>query len=264
MVYKLYYEESGDGDFVVLIPGLLGSRRFWDSTVSLLSDKFRLIALDLLGFGKSPKPRNCEYSIDVHVSSIEQTILPKIENAPSGRQVILVGISMGALLAIEFAKRNSSIVQKLILISPPFYKSSEEASSKISTSVFAKAYLSHGFFAGVVCELVRLLNPLFKFFTPFFVRSFPRPVVEDFFAHNWISYSRSLRNVIENQDFENLKKTLEEFEFPVVIIYGDMDDMIVEKNILEVKNKNVKINRTKGSHMLPLEEPEEIVKVISG
>lgn len=52
----LYYERTGSGPPVVLIPGLGGDGRFWTGVVAALKDRFDLIVVDHRGAGRSDRP----------------------------------------------------------------------------------------------------------------------------------------------------------------------------------------------------------------
>ena len=58
---KIYYEESGEGDVVILVHGGDCDRRMWDEQFNYLSMSYRVIRYDARGFGKSDKPSE-EYS----------------------------------------------------------------------------------------------------------------------------------------------------------------------------------------------------------
>jgi pimeloyl-ACP methyl ester carboxylesterase len=107
-----YLERNEGGIPLLLLHGLGGSIESWTNNVSFLSTKFRVIALDLPGFGLSDKPK-LSYSINFYVSFIEALIKRiKISN------LFLVGSSLGGHVAVEFTLRNRKIVDKLVLISP--------------------------------------------------------------------------------------------------------------------------------------------------
>ena len=58
--YRIYYEVEGEGEPIVLVPGLLTSIRSWRDSgyVDALRDRFRLILMDPLGHGGSDKPHD--------------------------------------------------------------------------------------------------------------------------------------------------------------------------------------------------------------
>ncbi|HJU78329.1 MAG TPA: alpha/beta fold hydrolase [Nitrososphaeraceae archaeon] len=97
---------------LLLLHGLGGSIESWTNNVSSLSTKFRVIALDLPGFGLSDKPK-LSYSINFYVSFIE-AFIKRIKLS----RLFIVGSSLGGHVAVEFALQNRNIVDKLVLISP--------------------------------------------------------------------------------------------------------------------------------------------------
>ena len=98
MIGPLHAEVRGslaDGPTVVFLPGLGGTTRYWSSRVAALERRYRVVLVDLLGFGDSPRPW-ARYSVERHVQSLAEVL------RPYGR-VTLVGHSLGALLAIAYA-----------------------------------------------------------------------------------------------------------------------------------------------------------------
>jgi len=60
---KIYYEEKGEGEPILLIHGFGASTYSWRHLISKLSSTYKVIAIDLKGFGKSEKPLDERYSI---------------------------------------------------------------------------------------------------------------------------------------------------------------------------------------------------------
>ena len=107
-----YLDRNKSGTPILLLHGLGGSIESWTNNISFLSTKFRIIALDLPGFGMSDKPK-IDYSINFYVSFLEKFI-KRIKLS----HFFIVGSSLGGHIAVEFTLRNRKIVNKLILISP--------------------------------------------------------------------------------------------------------------------------------------------------
>src|SRR5581483_893830 len=53
---KIHYVEAGSGAPVILIHGLADNVKVWDSVIPLLAARFRVVAFDQIGFGRSEKP----------------------------------------------------------------------------------------------------------------------------------------------------------------------------------------------------------------
>ena len=107
-----YLDRNKNGTPLLLLHGLGGSLESWTNNISFLSTKFRVIALDLPGFGMSDKPK-IDYSINFYVGFLEKFI-KRIKLS----HFFIIGSSLGGHIAVEFTLRNRKIVDKLILISP--------------------------------------------------------------------------------------------------------------------------------------------------
>src|ERR1700687_5869792 len=53
---RIHYAEAGSGPSVVLVHGLADDVGVWQSVIPALSARHRVVALDLIGFGRSDKP----------------------------------------------------------------------------------------------------------------------------------------------------------------------------------------------------------------
>ncbi|HEU5121979.1 MAG TPA: alpha/beta fold hydrolase [Candidatus Saccharimonadales bacterium] len=107
---------------VLFLHGIGNSGAAWDEVVSKLPNNINIISIDLLGFGKSPRPSWVIYNAKTQARSVVATLLKLRITGP----VILVGHSLGALVSVEVAKRYPLFVNRLILFSPPFYRISKE------------------------------------------------------------------------------------------------------------------------------------------
>lgn len=107
----VHYRDEGHGFPIVLLHGAFSSLHTFDAWVKHLKPFYRLIRLDLAGFGLTgPHPEH-NYSIANHV---------RIVNIILGRLGVqachLIGSSLGGWLSWEFALRYPDRVQKMILI----------------------------------------------------------------------------------------------------------------------------------------------------
>jgi len=103
---------------IVLIHGIGNSAKAWDELIPLLPNNVRVIGVDLLGFGHSPKPGWVTYNAKTQARSLARTLVRMRLFQPP----ILVGHSLGSLVAVETAKRYPFAVRQLVLCSPPFYE----------------------------------------------------------------------------------------------------------------------------------------------
>jgi len=107
---------------VLFLHGIGNSGDAWQDVMRGLPDDIHIIVIDLLGFGKSPSPPWAIYNAKTQAKSVATTFLRHGITQP----VIIVGHSLGALVAVEAAKRYPFAVRSLILCSPPFYKANQD------------------------------------------------------------------------------------------------------------------------------------------
>lgn len=109
---RLHYQEAGTGDrAVVLLHAFPLHAAMWDDQLVALSDRWRVIAPDLPGFGDSePLPDPDTASLD----SMADAVAGLISHLGLSRAVI-GGLSMGGYLAFVLARRHRSLVEALVL-----------------------------------------------------------------------------------------------------------------------------------------------------
>ncbi|KAL2534699.1 alpha/beta-Hydrolases superfamily protein [Abeliophyllum distichum] len=86
---------------------------------------YRLFAVDLLGFGKSPKPRDCMYTLRDHLQMIEKSVIDPFQL----NSFHVVAHSMGCVIAVALAAKYSESVKSITLVAPPYFPSSKEGAS---------------------------------------------------------------------------------------------------------------------------------------
>lgn len=253
----LYSESLGTGTPVVLLPGMLGTTKSWRPVAEILAKNHQITAIDLLGFGRSPAPQNIEYSMDDHTQSIFDTVEEKKIQKPFA----LVGHSMGALIALVYARRFPKQVEKLILISPPVFKKKEEVKKHIIATSSLPAFLLYGQIARFLCAIFcQLLRPITAEIVAMLLHT-PKDVAKDTLLHTYISYSRTLQHVIEEQQVcDDLKRV----QAKTTILFGENDDKVISRYIYELSDckKDITIKTIPGGHRLQFENPEKVAKII--
>lgn len=107
---NINYEERGSGFPMVWMHGLHGSLRNWDNQVAFFCDKYRVIAFDSRGLGKSDAPAEPEmYSQDILVEDLRQLLL-----GLDIHQAYIGGLSMGGNVALNFAIQHPDMTRAFI------------------------------------------------------------------------------------------------------------------------------------------------------
>jgi 3-oxoadipate enol-lactonase len=105
---KLFYEEDGEGEPLILLHGLTSSHLMYKEEMEFFKKYFRVIALDSRGHGKSEKP--AQYTLQDHVEDVISLMdYLEIEEAN------ILGMSMGSYIAQGVAIKVPERVKKLIL-----------------------------------------------------------------------------------------------------------------------------------------------------
>ena len=107
---RIHYQEAGSGPVVILLHGLGGDMSNWAPTIGPLSQKYRVIVPDQIGFGRSDKPM-LNYRIATMVDFLDGFYKElKIDRAT------LVGNSLGGWISASFALAHPEKVDRIVLV----------------------------------------------------------------------------------------------------------------------------------------------------
>ncbi|KFF03650.1 alpha/beta fold hydrolase [Chryseobacterium luteum] len=114
MAYMDVQPNKPNGKTIMLLHGKNFNGAYWEKTAKDLSEKgFRVIIPDQIGFGKSSKPQSYQFSFS-QLAENTKAILDKLEID----KTIVLGHSMGGMVAVRFTLLYPGKVQKLILENP--------------------------------------------------------------------------------------------------------------------------------------------------
>ena len=117
----IHFTSHGKGRVVVLLHGFLENLTMWDEIIPELALKNRVIAIDLLGHGKS---ENIGY---IHSMEDQALMVKAVLDSLNLRKYVLIGHSMGGYVCLSFAKLFGENVKGLCLMnSTPLEDSSEK------------------------------------------------------------------------------------------------------------------------------------------
>lgn len=215
----------------VLIHGIGNSLHSWDELVAQLPHNVRIIGIDLLGFGRSPKPSWAVYDATTQARSVGATLL-KLGLA---QRPIIVGHSLGALVAVEIAKRYAVVPKQLVLCSPPFYR----------PRIDGKLIGSPDDMLRLLYETARKHPEQLEKFSPFAVRAGIANKAFNVDEDNVTSYFAALESSIINQtSLQDVAK----LRLPIDIFYGIFDPVVIKKNITDLAKSHENIR----THKLPV------------
>ncbi len=242
----LYVEERGDGaPTLVFLHYWGGSGRTWTQVIDALADRFRCVAIDLRGWGRSGRDAE-DYSLFAQAGDVEEIIA-----ALDLKDVVLVGHSMGGKIAQILAAQSLPVVRGVVLVAPapptPIYLPEDQKRTML------ESYASP---EGVQGALQILTNrPLME--------EQRRQVIEDTIGGAqgaklaWISEGMTL-------DISDLAKAI---SAPVYVVMGSADQVEREADLREtlmplLRDARFEILEGVG-HLSPLEAPRSVAEAIS-
>lgn len=107
---RLAYLEAGDGPTLLLIHGIAEAAWAWEAVIPALAASHRVIAPDLLGHGRSAKPRG-DYSLGNHATLMRDLLISlDVDRAT------LIGHSLGGGITMQFAYQYPERCERMVLV----------------------------------------------------------------------------------------------------------------------------------------------------
>lgn len=169
---------------LVLLHGLGGTHRYWQTGLEELKSKFHVILIDLLGFGESEKPW-VNYTKSLHLAALK-------EHLACYDRFYLVGHSLGAILSIAYCAKSSEKCLGLFLISTPFFSGKNQAFRWLRRT--PTGWLMTNMVTAIITCLVT--RRVAGRFLPRLLKDFPTAVAEDLVKHTFMSSTTSLWQVV--------------------------------------------------------------------
>ncbi len=224
--------DTGSGPVVVMIHGIASSSVTFHHLVPLLESTHRCITIDILGFGDSPQPEGAAYTLDEHAAALDRTIRSLGLREP----FILVGHSLGSLIAARYAATHHRQLSRLVLVSSPIYLPPAVLGDPLDRASMG-AYFS-------VYEYLRS-NPRFTQRTAAALAAIaPIKNVLDLTEQNWVPFMLSLQNAIESQ---TTLADLARIRVPIDLVYGALDPFLAPGGLAIVQQlRHVRATRVSG------------------
>jgi 3-oxoadipate enol-lactonase len=247
---RLHVEERGSGDPLLLIEGLGQSMWAWREQVAAFAERFRTIAYDIRGTGRSPVPSE-PYGI-ADLAEDAAAIL-------DGRPAHLVALSMGGYVALTLALARPELVRSLVLVGtgaggphrvprPAYVREAFAAAQGLPLEEYGRATMpytfAHGWPEAHPERYEEILRARLEYPTPH----------ETLDAHMHACY----RYYDEGAEVERI-------EARTLVIHGDQDLIVPVENgrMLAARLPNARyVELTGRGHNIPLEDPETFNRLV--
>jgi pimeloyl-ACP methyl ester carboxylesterase len=108
--YRRAFRVAGSGPAILLIHGIGDNSTTWTTIQERLAQRYTVIAPDLLGHGKSDKPR-ADYSVAAYANGMRDLL-----SVLDIERVTVIGHSLGGGVAMQFAYQFPQLVERLVLV----------------------------------------------------------------------------------------------------------------------------------------------------
>lgn len=231
---------GGKGEPIILLHGFLASSGYWRRLQPFLTRAgYRVVTIDLLGFGKAVDVPATSYDYTEHIQHIHK----HVQSLPLKQPFVLVGHSMGALLAARYSLLYPDDVKRLFLLHPPLYKDREEVRTTLRGTGRVYRFLLDSRFRELGWKSMKYIPQI--------------PIS----AHSFISREKSMTHIIESAEFiEDLTR----LHVPTTLLLGSKDRAEYIQNLLQLAHTDaITVTIKNLSHHSPLFQPKVITQLIT-
>lgn len=216
---------------MVLLHGIASSSVTFEYVVPLITPRHRAVSIDLLGFGESPGPEDAGYTIEEHIAALHRTL-----RHLGLRKFVLVGHSMGALIATRYAATYRNRVTRLVIVSPPVYLATAELGTPFDRAAMGGYFRLYEFLRANKEFTIRAAAGL--------AMLSPIKNLLDVSETNWRAFVLSLEKSIESQ---TTVSDLVQVAAPIHLVYGTLDPLLHPAGLRIVENlRNVTTHKVQG------------------
>ena len=245
---KISYTDSGKGTAIVFLHGFLENKEMWQDYITLFSEKYRVITIDLLGHGESDS-LGYVHEMEENANAVNEVLEHLQIEKP-----IVTGHSMGGYVALALAELYPAKIQKLVLLNSTSKEDSAEKKLNRTRAIKAVKQNYVNFVSLSIANLfsesnrVRLAGEIEK-------------VKEQ-------ALKTPLQGIVASLEGMKIRKdrefVLKENIFPVLLILGKQDPVLnYEENSNQIKNTTAELVSFEDGHMSHIENKEELKKVLS-
>lgn len=199
---NINYEEKGEGELIVLLHGWGSNIKLFANLIDLLSKKYKVVAMDMPGFGESQEPPSA-WCVDDYADFVIEFL-----KAYNTDKVMLLGHSFGGRVIIKLNSRENLPfeISKVILVDsagilPP---KSNKKSFRTRWYKFCRTILSTGIMQKIAPEALEKLRVKYG-------------------SADYVAASPLMRQVLVKTVNEDLEPLLPNIKCPTLLVWGVND-----------------------------------------
>lgn len=237
------YSDVGQGQPLVLIHAFPVDKRLWKPQQEGLASHFRIITLDLWGFGDSGVAQNQIATMDEYADEVKQLL----DNLHI-KQAIIGGESMGGYISLAFLKHYPERVKGLVLSDTNSISLTQQQKDKYNKT--ADDMLANGSSAFIQDFLPKAVSNA----APQQIKTYLLTIMNE---QTPAGMAAAFRGIADRQ---NTSKELSGAKFPILIITGDADQVLPPQqsyDMHDLAKDSRLIVITGAGHLSSLEKPEQ-------
>lgn len=237
--YRQFGENKKQKGVFLLVHGWGGSSQSMEKIAVLLSKDFKVLTIDLPGFGESDMPDR-DWGVAEYAELIK-TFMNKLDL----KNINYFGHSFGGALGIKLAAEQQELISSLILCSPSFKRTKnskkDQGSKQNKKSLGVKQKFAQKF--------PKVMRLYYKVFYP------------ESDSYRFPKLETNFRKIIS----EDLTDLLQKINQRTLVLWGTEDSQTPIENLEDIKTKmkNVLVREIEGyGHGLPLKSPQTVSELI--
>jgi pimeloyl-ACP methyl ester carboxylesterase len=220
-----YWDEGKGKDTIVMVHGYTGSVEEFAWNIPFLKKKYRVVALDLPGFGLTGKP-DADYTYDYYASYVNDFM--QAMRIPSAH---IMGHSMGGAVSLAISLRHPDRVKSLALVSPVFGKKFQFALHLVSVPFVGEKLLKPAASKEEVQAAFRHLTHDFCRYADITLKRNLRFQNEPGYIRVSLKYIRNYMTLTgftgkARKMFKYYDKNLPQMKIPVFLTWGHQDQIV--------------------------------------
>lgn len=243
------YRTSGKGAAVVLLHGFLEDLTMWDDFITVLSERNRIITIDLFGHGKSG---NLGY---IHSMEAQAEMVKAVLKHLKVRKYIFIGHSMGGYVSLAFSELFPDTIKGLCLMNSTAIADTKEKKMNRARAI-AAVKQNHKIF-------IRMSIPnLFSEQNRAIYKIEMDNLIND-------ALKLSIQGIVASLEGMKIRKDritlFKKASFNKMLIIGKKDPVLDAESLRnQTKNTNIKMVEFPDGHMSHIENKNELINTIKG
>lgn len=239
-VYDSHSGAPSDMPTIVFIHSIGSSIYSWRYQIPELQKNYRVIAFDLLGFGKSDKPLSESYALDGQ----EARVMALLDHLRIDK-CALVGCSLGGAISLWLASRHKERFTHVAVIAPaavqtlvPFFAPQLQSLSALASRIVSRSVIRIALSNGFAYK---------KNITPEVIENYFAPFAEPNGVHCFLRTVETIKDA-------RIYNSLPTIRIPTLVLWGKSDRVVLKRTIDQIikviPNVKTLIHPTGGHHLM--------------